>query len=91
MLLHVLYMFEIWHTKIIGQEHQILAAKFKSSNISENEYGKIERKMFSQQRVLYVIQGFSHFHLNRYIFISLKSDSPTVRHDKFFVYDFCVL
>jgi hypothetical protein len=44
-------MFEIWHTKIIGQEHQILAAKFKSSNISENEYGKIERKMFSQQRV----------------------------------------
>ena len=44
MLLYVLYMFEIWHTKIIGQQHQTVAAKFKDLNISENEYGKIEQK-----------------------------------------------
>ena len=47
----VLYMFEIWHTKIIGQQHQIVSAKFKDLNISDNEYGKIKRKTFSQQRI----------------------------------------
>ena len=29
MLMHVVYTFEIWHIKIIGQQQQILAAKFK--------------------------------------------------------------